>query len=131
MIGISKQSRLCSVHVQFMFSFVFYESLIKLFVLIFYAFFWQIFARITVPLLALMTERCCCLGQKYMADSVFFLFFFTLMPYLSIPPCNEVGCNSGTDRSFRSLQFLDFHFQPPDKLSSRCLHHRYFSLMVR
>lgn len=54
-----------------------------------------------------------------------------LLPYLSTPPCNEVGCNSGTDRSFRSLQILDFHFQPPDKLSSRCLHHRYFSPMLR
>lgn len=40
-------------------------------------------------------------------------------------------CNSSTDGSFRSLQFLHFHFQPPDKLSGRCLHRRYFSLMRR
>lgn len=53
------------------------------------------------------------------------------MAYLSIPRCNEAGCNSSTDGSFRSPQFLHFHFQPPDKLSGRCLHRRYFSPMQR
>lgn len=53
------------------------------------------------------------------------------VPYLSVPRCKEAGCNSSTDGSFRSLQFLHFHLQPPDKLSGRCLHRRYFSLMRR
>lgn len=72
------------IYVQCMFSFIFYESLIKLFVVIFYAF-WKIFAHITVPLLALMTEHCCCLGQKYMADSVFVFFYsYAISVYSSL-----------------------------------------------
>lgn len=59
------------------------------------------------------------------------VFFPRRMANRSVPRCNEAGCNSGTDGSFRSLQFLHFHFQPPDKLSGRCLHRRYFSLMPR
>lgn len=45
-------------------------SRLELFVSICWAF-WTIFAHNTVPLPALTTEqRCCCSGQKYMADSV-------------------------------------------------------------
>lgn len=115
-------------------------SRLKLFVSICWAF-WTIFAHNTARLPpALTTEQhCCCSGQKYMADSVCPprspppppLSPPYPTPYLSIPPCNGVGCKSGTGGSFRSLQFLHFHLQPPDKLSGRCLHRRYFSPMAR
>lgn len=92
MIGISKQSRLCSVHVQFCILWKPNQTICLL------CFFWQIFARITVPLLALMTERCCCLGQKYMADSV---FFFLLLCHicLFLPVMKWAVILAQTDRS--------------------------------
>lgn len=48
------------------------EDIFKPFVFMFNEF-WNIFADLTGPLLAEMTERCRCSGLKYTADSVFFL----------------------------------------------------------